>query len=199
MQVGALGGQPGEPGQLFGAAQVRVGGAGEAEEVLGVRPGEPFPLPGLGQPLGAELPDRVEHPVPPVRDLHQRLVDEPRQDLLGLGQDVGHRIGRRPAGEHREPAQQPLLARIEEVPAPRDHRAQGLVPGGCGAAAAREQAEPVVEASLQLRQVQRTQASRGQLDGQGQAVERSADPPDGVVGGEAGADRSGPVGEQAHR
>ena len=61
-----------------------------------------------------------------------------RADLLG-------RLQLEAAGEDREPAEQQLLVRLEQVVAPLERRGQRLLPGRRGVAAAAQQAEAVVE------------------------------------------------------
>ena len=110
----------------------------------------------------------------------------------------------RAAGEHRRaagPAGRSAL--VEQVPAPVDHRAQRLVPGQRGPAAAGEQPEPVVEpgGDLRRRGSVRSRAAASSMR-QRHPVQPAADlhhrGHGGRVDREAGAHRGGPVGEQPH-
>ena len=76
-----------------------------------------------------------------------------------------------PVVEHREPGERPLLRGAEQVPRPRDHRGQGLVPRRRGAVAAAEHGEPVVEPLAELLERHRPDPRGGELDRQGQPVE----------------------------
>ena len=180
-------------------------------------PGQGLVLAGLGKPLGAVGPDRLQHPVADpvavaVGRHHQRLGDQPGQqveDLVGgrpgragAGADPLGRLQGGPAGEHRQPAQQHLLAGAEQLPAPVDHRPQGLVARERPAAVGQEP-EAVVEAGRDLLGGEGVEAGRGQLDGQRHAVQGPADAQHradrGLVHGEPGAGGGGPVGQQQDR
>lgn len=130
-QVAVIGGEPGQPEELFGPAKVGIGALGQAEEVPGVEGGQVIALSGLGQPFGAEQRDRVEHPVPAAAHLDQRLVHQIGQQFGGA-LHLADRLDRLRGGasrEHGEPSGQRLLPRREEVPAPLHRRAQGPMPG----------------------------------------------------------------------
>ncbi|HEY6312793.1 MAG TPA: ATP-binding cassette domain-containing protein, partial [Streptosporangiaceae bacterium] len=112
----------------------------------------------------------------------QRLVGQRGQqvqDLVGTqarpGADLLGGLQGGAPGEDREAAPYRALGVVEQVPAPVHHRAQRLVPGHRGAAAAGQQAEPVPEAGRDLLRGHGAQPGRGQLDGQRHAVERAAD------------------------
>jgi hypothetical protein len=181
------------------------------------------PVPGgLGlladQPLGPELADRVEQPVPRVvllRTQHDRLVhqaDKAEQDVLAGQRPAGaDRLGggnAERAGEHRQPCpQQPFGGRAELV-APLRGGAQCLLvrrhrPVAAGEQAAGEQAEAVLQAAAQLLEGERAQLHGGQLDGQRDTVQAPAQldylVPVGGGDGEARHGRRGPLAEQFHR
>ena len=102
----------------------------------------------LGQPQGAELADRLEHPVadaPAVLDrrVDQRLVDQ-RLDEVGpvtAEQVARPRRAENPSWNTESQARARCSSGAQQVPRPGDHRGQGLVPGraptGRGRAAAR--------------------------------------------------------------
>ena len=120
-------------------------------------------LAALGEPLGAVLPDRLEHPVPDgARPAARRPAATCRPAWSSTSSDVGRRglgvgadrrgasSGERP-GEHREPCGETRARVVEQVPAPLDDGAQRLVPRQRRAAAAGEQPEPVVQPGRDLR------------------------------------------------
>jgi hypothetical protein len=110
-QVGVLGVQPVEPGQLLGGAQVRHRPLGQVEEVRGVGgPHRPF-LPALDQQLAGVLPNRFQHPEPglrvpsgcgPVEWPDQALVDQ-RGDAVEGREPTGrlHPLDGKAAAEDR--------------------------------------------------------------------------------------------------
>ena len=69
---------------------------------------------------------------------------------------------------------------IEQIVAPGDRRAQRLLPLGAVAAAARERGQPAVKAGEDRVRGKQAHAGRGQLDGQRQSVEATANGDDGV-------------------
>ena len=167
-----------------------------------------------GQPV---LADRVEHAVAGAlagrgqqqavlreageAGLHRRLAVRPG---LGPVRVAGHRrrrLGRERGGEDRHPSQQGLVGGVEQAVAPVDGRAQRLValvdPGP-----ARQQVESLAEAPLDAVEAERGQPGRGQLDGEGAAVEAPADVADASPVGRrerGGAGLPRPLEEQRHR
>ena len=142
--------------------------------------------------------------------MHQRLVDQPAEHGDGLaapqrilGADVLGRLQPEAAGEHGEPAQQHLLAGLEQLEAPVERRPQGLLPGHRRAASGREQVERVVEALDDLSRSEDAHPRRRQLDRQRHPVEAVAEGGDGVrvvaAELESGCGLRGPGGEQPHR
>jgi hypothetical protein len=124
VQVGVFGGQLGQCRQLVRAAQLRLVGRGEVQEVLRVRRVPVFAL------LGAERADGLQHPVPAAAELDEGLLDQAGQHGFGVGDGADAVDGGRPraAGEHREPGGQELFVRVQEAPAPFDDATQGAVP-----------------------------------------------------------------------
>ena len=183
--VVVLGLERGEPVQLLGAAQVRLRGLGEFGEVGQVRVPRQVRFARFREPVRGVLLDRADHPVARCavalgeqqRFLGQR--GEQVEHLLRLdriaGADPLGRFQARPAGEHREPAQDHPFGVGEQLPAPVDDRAQRLVPRQRGAAAAGQQAEPVVEPVGELIEGHGAQPGRGQFDRQRHPVQRPAD------------------------
>jgi hypothetical protein len=212
VQVVLVGRQSPQPVKLLATEQVILARLGQPGEILRVRFADLLRLPRLGQPFLAVGPDDLQHPVPGrvVPDDQQRLVGQcgqQVQDLVGAdagsGADLLGRLQRGAAGEDRETAPERALGVVEQVPAPVHHRAQRLMPGHRGAAAAGQQLEPVAQPGRDLLGGHGAQPGRGQLDGQRHAVERPADHGHGgrVVFGdlEAGHHGTGPLGEQADR
>jgi hypothetical protein len=104
---------------------------GNVEIVLGVAAPERTVLCLGSQPFRGELSDRLQHPVAPLTLLFpmakQALVEE---RLERVDVDLAHRLGGlvvAAASEDREPAEEPLLLRIEQVVRPLDRRAQRLL------------------------------------------------------------------------
>ena len=173
-------------------------------------------LSGLACPvevLGAELPDRLQLPVPGpggglLRD-HQGLVDQFGQQVQQFGRwqrrvcaDRLHRGEGEPAGEHRQPAQQDLLRLGEQVVAPFQRAAQRLVPGDAVGPAA-EHGQGIAQPLDDLGRFEHGGPGRGQLQGQRHPVEPSAQVDDAlrVVGveRETGPDLRRPLDEEPDR
>ena len=205
--------RPGEPvEQPVAAFQGRLGAAGPVV-ARAAQLGGLF-LARLGQLEPGELAHRLVQPVagqaPGLLLGHQRLADQRGQHVQGPG---GRRVTGRahrfhvvqgePAGEHAAPAQDRALGGGEQVVAPLDRGPERLVARQGGAAAAGEQAEPVVQAVEDLFRREDPGPDRGELDGQRQAVE----PADQaghcrlVSGGqlERARGRGRPLGEQRDR
>ncbi len=170
------------------------------------------PLRRLVEPLARVLPDGLQQPVAHLspgrgRRHHQRLVDqrtEQRRHIAGVDAVARADLFRggqiAATGEDGQPAQHGALGLIGQIPGPVDHRAQGLLPGQQGAAAAGQQPETVVEPVGQLPRGEHPQAGRGEFDGERQAVQPPADLGAGrrvVVDAETGAGGGPAVGEQA--
>ncbi len=142
---------------MLRAVDVQVGGAHQLAEVPYVAQ---LDVVGrlLGEPLGGVLVDGLQHPVAgrPARveaGHQQGLVDQREQqvgDLLAghpglVGADHLGVLQRPAAGEDRQPPQDGPFAFAEQVPAPVDDGAQGLLAGQQGAAAGGEQGEAAVQ------------------------------------------------------
>ena len=108
---------------------------------------------------------------------------------------------RRPAaGEHRQPAQQPVVVLGQEVPAPVDERVERLLARDRGPAAAGEQPEPVTEPLRDVVRRHRRDPRRGELDRERDPVEPPADLRDRRdVGIASGRCRGGALHEQPDR
>ena len=144
---------------------------------------------------------------------HQRLVDQPGQQVQhlvdgqaagdGAGADPLHGLQGGPAGEHRQPPQQDLLVAAQQFPAPVDHGPQRLVAARDRPAAVGQEPEAVVQAGRDLPGGEGVEPGRGQLDGQRQAVQGTADAQHraqgGLVHGEPWPGGRSPVGQQPHR
>src|SRR5262249_39523397 len=120
---------------------------------------------GVAQLETGVLPHRLVQPVPgqPGQVLlhHERLVDQGRQQVQRVGghpgvngADAADVVEVEAAGEHRQPAQQPLLVAGQEVVAPCDGGVERLVAGQPGPAARGEQDETVGQPVEDLRGTQ---------------------------------------------
>ena len=178
------------PLRLRGAAQAGLGLLGEGEVELRVRGGQRVSFPGAVELVGGVLAQRLEHPVAGVargalRD-HERLPDQPVEQVqhgrgrqIGTGDDVLGGVEGPAAAEHGEPAEQQPLRRGEQVVAPVDGSAQGLLAGVGGAAAGGQKGEPVLDAVGELGRAEAGEPGRGQLQGKRDAVQALADDADG--------------------
>src|SRR6187402_1444084 len=102
-------------------------------------------LTGPLQQLARVLADRLQHDEASAAQAEEALVDERLRELRAGARDVLDRLEGRPSAEDREPAEELLLVRIEELVAPCDRRTEGPLslrevprPGD-------EQRKPVVE------------------------------------------------------
>ncbi len=200
----------GQPLQLLGAAKMGLRGFGEFGEVLEMRTAREIRFPCLREPVPGVLPDRADHPVARCAVAlgeHQRLLGQRGQQLEHLLRldrvaraDPFGRFQARPAGEHREPAQDHPFGVGEQPPAPVDHRAQRPVMWQRSTATAGQQAEPIVEPAGELIEGHGAQPGRGQFDRQRHPVQRPADAHHrrqrAGVGPQILAHRAGPVPQQ---
>jgi hypothetical protein len=187
------------PGHLDASHQIVVVPGGEIPGPLQETVLDQCRLAGLAA-ADAVLADRLEHAEPgagrAVGDLQQGLPDQLLDDCL-VG-EVGRRGGVEAGREHRQGAHRPLRRRIEQLPAPVDHRVQGAVPFGRVPAAAPQQREPVAEPARDLGRCHRADAGGGQLHGQRKAVEIAADVRRRLDRDVGGPRRPGPLHEQFH-
>ena len=86
---------------------------------------------------------------------------------------------------------------VQQVPGPVDDRAQGLLAGQHGTAAAGQQAEAVVEPVGDLAGGEQSEPGRGQFDGERQAVEAAADL--GTASGSPATSKPGRTAARARR
>ena len=151
-----------EPLLLVGTAQLRLGPGHQrqAPGQVGVAGGHV--LARLQQPVASEVADRLQQAEPglPAGGLagDQRAVDQPDEqvedvagmdiaavDLAERPADLLRRLQGEAAGEHRQPAQEDLVAGGEQVVAPRHRPLEALVADVAGAGTEGEQSEAVVE------------------------------------------------------
>ena len=147
----------------------------------------------LGQLLQAVLAERLQQPVPPLAALAVRSSSTCTSDLSTSETQQIERASSSPsihcatrlgglqgeaAGEDGQAAQQRLLRLGEQVVAPVDGAAQGLLAGQRRPAAAGQQAEAVVQAGGDLLHREGPDPRGGQLDRQRDAVQPGADLPD---------------------
>ena len=174
-----------------GAGRLRFAGVGEAVVAVLTK--------GLEEPVAAGLAVVV----------HQRALDQAghlveHRELVAVGtRDDGGGVGEaEAAGEHRQGAEDPLLVGVEQPVGPVDRGQQGAV-ALVAAAGAGQESEPLAEVGADVGGGHGADAGRGQLDGEGDAVEAAADLDHVlevvVTHGEAAADGGGPLLEQPQR
>ncbi len=212
-QIVVLGLEPVRPHRLVRAAEPFPRLLGEVVEVRGVLRGQraqPAPPPQPGEPVGAQ---RLQQPVAGGgvhgHDRHQRLVDEPQEQVgraggAGLLRGDGlHGVQGEGTGEHRQPLEQLPFGLAEQVVAPLDDAVQRPVAAQRGPGLPGQEPEPVVEPAAELLRVERVRPCRGQFDGQRQTVQLPADLRHRrrvrLGDREARRDRRGPVHEQPDR
>ena len=211
--------QPVEPGQLPGTVQLGVGRLGQGREVGGMPVMRVLPVPAFPQAFQGVLPDGIEQAEPGLilAGLHpdQAAVHQRAQRLYhaawlvglvgGYGVAAYRRHGRQAEApdEHCQPGEQSLLIGREQAKAPVERVAQGPLPFGQVTRSAGQNAHPVIEPGQQRLRGQQPDPGGGQLDGQRQAVQPTADLGDGpdVAPGqlEARGFGAGPGREQANR
>jgi len=131
LQVAAV-----QPLALVGPGELGAGGHGQVEEPAGVAAPGRRQLAGGRQLLLAELADRLQHREPGLAGGaldpgDQRLAGQRGDRVQGVEAEPGrvaNRLGRRrrpAAGEHRQPVEQALFRRGQQVVAPGDGAAQG--------------------------------------------------------------------------
>jgi hypothetical protein len=172
-------------------------------DLAGVGPG--------GQPLGHERSDGLQHPGPGPEPgavevdqavPGQRLRQLQRPVLLQARHCRRGRDG--PAvGEDGRDLQQRPLGVFQQAHAPLDRGAQGALPFGQVHRAGPERIQGCRQTVEQRGRVQQPDACRGQLDGQRQALQPTADLGHrrrvGLGHGKAGPHHAGPVDKQFHR
>jgi hypothetical protein len=203
--------QPVQPQPQVRAGEAVLGTFRELQHEAGVPDGgDAGPV---AEMLGGILAHDLEEPVTLLgavgAGLHERLVDEPAEQLQGVqhtGVVTGH--GRRggegeSAAEDRQPREQVTLGGGQQVVAPVEGGAQRGLPRRDVAAGGHQQRHRVVEPRDDPGQRQDPQPRRGELQRERHAVQPAAEP--GEVGGvgvghcEVGQHQPGPVGEQLHR
>ena len=131
--------------------------------------------------LARVLADRLEHPVPLVRETQQALLDEGLHRVeLGVHY-LSRGLQRAPASEQRERAEETLFLARDQVVTPLDRRAQCLL-AGIGIAAAAQEVEALREATEDLARGERLRACSSELEGEWEIVEASAELGDLVRG-----------------
>ncbi len=125
--------------------------------------------------LHPELADRLEHRVAAVVVLEQVPVD---QTLELVCRSAGYGLGvlaRATAGEHGEHREEVCLFGVQQIVAPLDRRAQGLVACRPVAGPLRQHGEPFFQPRGELGGCELPHAGRRELQGERKAVEGDAD------------------------
>ena len=187
--------QPVEPLRVApGSDQVRLCLLGNAEEVLRMAAAQLVYRRRFLKALGGVLADRLQHRESRLfvsaLQASEALVGqrgEPVDHVEVVAADALRRLDRAPSREHREPHEQALFRRLEEVVAPVDRRAERALTLGCVSRSSLQQQQTVVEPLQQGRRGQDADASGGKFDRKRQPVERVADVGDRpcVCGGDA--------------
>ena len=156
-----------------------------------------LPVRRLVEPLERILADRVEHAeaaaAPPP---NQALLDERLEDVeLGVAYGL-RRVERKAAGEHRQPPEELLLVRLEQLVAPLDRRAQRALARRGVARGAGEERQAPVEPGEQLLRIEQREARRRELDRERKPVEPAADLADCRRRAERGGDRARALDEE---
>ena len=216
-QIGMVAFVPVEPRRRPWPPQLRLGRFGVRQEPVAVPSAHRRRLPGRLQPLSRELADRLQHaeprrrlPLGPAGALpHEAVVDEGGQTVQEINAEVaiGVAHGRRrlegpAASEDAEAAEQGLLGRGEQVVAPGDRGAEGLLARRQVAGAAGEQRQPPVQLTEQRRRREHLAACRREFDGERQPIQVPADRGHragiGVTGGEVRSAGACSLDEQGH-
>ncbi len=177
-----------EPPRPIVAGQVRRRPLDQLGEPGRVAPADLVRLAALDELFGGELADRLEHPesdVVVLLDLSDEALvgqlADARQDVEGraaAGRWSTDGLGGfevEAAGEDRCPGEEAAAGFVEEPEAPVDGAAQGLLPGRQVSCPTLEQGQAALEAREHGLRTEELDARRGQLDGQGQAVEPGGD------------------------
>ncbi len=202
-----------EPGALADAREVGLGGLRQGQECRRVASPDLVELAGFLEALTSVVADRLEHPEAGFAGRlvlpDQALVDERGEAVEHVDADLGggpadrlRLVERHAAREYRRPVEEPARAGVEQVIAPRDRPAQRLLALGQAAARRGEQIQALAEASQDRVRREQLDAGRGELDGEWQAVEATADVEDGrgigVGQPEVGSDGHRALHEQRH-
>ena len=201
-----------QPGPAAGAREAGPGLLGQPQIDGGVPPGQLLRLAAFRGQLPGQLPDDLQHEEARFRFAgrapDQAVIAQLLQRRQGFGAQVraADRLDlreARAAGENRKAAEQAARRGPQQIVAPEDRRAQGLLPGGQVPGASGQEGQAGAEAGQQGGGREKADPRRGQLQGQGQPVQAADDPGHRgrVFRGqpETGADRLGPGHEQGHR
>ena len=165
--------EPDEPRFLVCPIELRLGASDERRHPVGMPVSELVSLTRGLEPLGRELPDRLEHPVAIARELDETLLDQ-RLERVEVG--AGDRLGRlqtEPSSEDTEPSEQHPLDRGQELVRPLDRGPERPLTR-VAVAASLEQVETFSDPLEDPCRGQGGRACRRQLDGQRQVVEPGA-------------------------
>ena len=176
-----------EPLGLVGSQQFRLRPSRKVGEELAVAARDRYRVGTLRQALARVLADRLEHSEPRlaagrVLASNQALVDERRDPVGNVQADVEAGIadglrgleGPAPA-EHRQSPEENPFGLVEQVEAPVDRPAQGLLARGQIAGTPDEERQALLEADEDRVGREQLHPRGRQLDGKRQAVESGAD------------------------
>src|SRR6478752_1820804 len=189
-QVGPQLAEPPNPFGLRRADQQLVNAGHLMQTPLRVPAGDQDRVVTKRQLLGGELPNRFQQPETPTKptrlDQQHRPFDQFAQQVIDsrqtcnigecrsfFGNPCGGCNVERP-GEDGQPPNKDLLSCSEEVIGPPDGGAQRPVACRAGPTATGQQVKAITEAGHEVRWAQGSAASRGQLDGQWDAIQAAA-------------------------
>src|SRR6476660_2924261 len=155
-------------------------------------------LSALIESLGRVLPDRLQHPESLLLPAKQALIDQRLQRVYAGVAHLLRRLERAAAAEDRQSLEQEPFLFVEEVVAPCDGRAQGLLPR-IYAATCLEQVEPPRQAVEQLLRREHGDPGSGELERERQVVEPGAQLVDDRAGLETRVDGLRPRDEEIGR
>ena len=194
---------PIEPGRhVFARERSLRHGLGELRQPFRVPPAD-FLGPGLLEPLGGEVANRLEHHEAALPSPQQVVVD---QRAEALERHVAYALGsfqRAAADEDAEACKRLALVRPQQVVAPVDRGGERLLACRRVARAGLQQVRLAFEPLQNLSRREQLRSRRGELDCERQSVEPPADAGDlrcaGRVELEARIDRLRPRREEPHR
>ena len=206
--------QPSEAFPLRRPNELQLGPLGHSQEVRRVRRAHGHLVATDVETLQPVLPNRLQHgearrAISPIPGSEQALLRQGIETIEDIERQIAwciaHGLSRlegAPSRKDGEAGEKSLLIGIKEVVAPRDSRPQCLLTNWEVPAAACQELESLVEPGKELLGRKNADAGGGQLNGQGQAVETTADRSDGrgiaLVQDEPWFDRLGALQEELH-
>ena len=166
---------------VLGSEQPRRAPLGQPEEPFRMASTDEVRLCGVGEAVVPELSQRLQEPIAIRARLvdHQRPVDQPDDTTHGIDITVaddrlgGSEVER--AGEHRQPPEHHTLVVVEQIVGPRHRRQQRPMSFLGPTRPTRQQPEPLIETTCDLRRRHRTNPRGGELDRQRDPIQATTD------------------------